>query len=260
MADSIKLLPMEWFEDEEFWRDFYGYMFSPERFAAAGEEANRILALTQLTGGNLLDLCCGPGRHSVEFAQRGFQVTGVDRSPFLLERAREHAAASGVSVEWIMDDMRRFVRPQSFDLACSLFTSFGYFQDEEEDIQTLRNIYESLKATGVLVIDVISKERVARNWQNAMCSQLADGSLLLQRPQLLQDWSRIRSEWTLIKDGRTRNFTFEHTLYSGRELKDRLRGCGFQHVQLFGNLLGSAYDQDATRLVAIARKSALART
>ncbi|MBZ5504597.1 MAG: class I SAM-dependent methyltransferase [Acidobacteriia bacterium] len=117
---------MEWFENEDFWRDFYPYMFSAERFSAAGEEVNRIMALTQINGGSLLDLCCGPGRHSVEFAQRGFRVTGVDRSPFLLDRARKHATESSAAVEWVQEDMRNFVRPASFDLACSLFTSFGF--------------------------------------------------------------------------------------------------------------------------------------
>jgi SAM-dependent methyltransferase len=249
---------MEWFESEDFWQDFYPYMFSPERFAAAKEEVSRILALTQCSGGSLLDLCCGPGRHAVEFAERSFRVTGVDRSPFLLDRAREHAAASqaGPSIEWIKEDMRNFVRPATFDLACSLFTSFGYFKDEQDDLRVLRNIHQSLKETGVLVIDVLGKEKLARTWLNTISSELADGALLVQRPQLLDDWSRIRSEWILIKDGQTRAFSFEHTIYSGRELKDRLLGCGFQQVQLFGDLQGSPYNLEAPRLVAVARKSA----
>ena len=255
---SYTLCSMEWFESEEFWQDFYAFMFSPERFAAAKEEVSRIMELTQCSGGSLLDLCCGPGRHAVEFAQRGFQVTGVDRSPFLLERAREHASTSeaGASVEWVKEDMRTFLRPAAFDLVCNLFTSFGYFKDEDEDLCVLRNIHRSLKDAGVLVIDVLGKERLARTWQSAICSPLADGSLLLQRPQLRDDWSRILSEWTLIKDGRTRTFNFEHTVYSGRELKDRLLSSGFQKVQLFGDLQGAPYGLEAARLVAVARKCA----
>jgi SAM-dependent methyltransferase len=245
---------MEWFESEDFWRDFYPCMFSAERFSAAREEVDNIVALSQLSEGSVLDLCCGPGRHAIEFARSGFQVTGVDRSPFLLERAGEHASACGASVEWVMADMRSFVRPAAFDLVCNLFTSFGYFQDESDDLQVLRNIYQSLKPTGLLVMEVLGKERLARTWQDAICTRLADGSMLLQRPQLRHDWCRISSEWILIKDGRTKSFTFEHTIYSGRELKDRLLGSGFQQVQLWGDLFGSAYDLQATRLVAVARK------
>lgn len=246
---------MEWFENEDFWRDCYPFMFSEERFAATPEEVTRIMALTQCGGGAVLDLCCGPGRHSVEFARRGFQVTGVDRSPFLLDRAREHATKSGALIEWVKDDMRNFIRPASFGLACCLFTSFGYFEDEQDDLQVLMNLHQSLTVNGVLVIDVLGKERLARVWKDTMCTELADGSLVFQRPQIRNDWTRIRSEWTLVKDDRARSFSFEHTIYSGRELKDRLLSCGFKHVQLYGDLQGSPYNLDAMRLIAVARKS-----
>lgn len=246
---------MEWFESEDFWRDFYPYMFSLDRFAAAKDEVSRVMTLTERSSGKLLDLACGPGRHAVEFAQRGFHVTGVDRSTFLLDRAREHASQAGASVEWVLEDMRRFLRPGTFDLACNLFTSFGYFEDEQDDLRVLQNLQQSLKDDGVLVIECLGKERLARVWQNAICTELADGSLLVQRPQLLKDWCRIRSEWTLIKDGHARSFSFEHTIYSGRELKNLLLGSGFNEVQLFGDLQGSTYNLEATRLVAVARKT-----
>jgi SAM-dependent methyltransferase len=245
---------MEWFESEDFWRDFYPYMFSEERFAAAKDEVSRILALTQCSAGRVLDLCCGPGRHAVEFALHGFQVTGVDRSKFLLERAREHASQSDATIEWITDDMRNFVRPDAFDLACNLFTSFGYFENEEDDLKVLGNIHRSLKQGGALVLELIGKERLARTWQNTISTQLPDGSLLVQRPQLRNDWTRIYSDWILIKDGHSRSFGFEHTIYSGREIKDRLLLCGFEQVQLFGDLMGSPYGLDALRLVAVARR------
>src|SRR5215469_15208621 len=140
---------MEWFEDEDFWRELYTFMFPPERFAAADQQADQILALAQPAGKSMLDLCCGPGRHSIAFARRGFQVTAVDRSPLLLTRAKQHAAEVGMKCEWILSDMRAFVRPDAFDLACNLFTSFGYFDDEADDIRVLRNVLVSLKPGGV---------------------------------------------------------------------------------------------------------------
>src|SRR5580658_8083643 len=100
---------MHWFENEEFWRTFYPYMFGERKLAAAPGEVERILALSGVTRGRVLDLCCGPARHSLILAQKGFEVTGVDRSPFLLSKARE-LAAGGV-IELIEADMRDFVRP-----------------------------------------------------------------------------------------------------------------------------------------------------
>src|ERR1700736_5314196 len=116
---------MQWFENEDFWRELYPYMFPADRFAAAHEQVDQVLALSGSSGRRVLDLCCGPGRHAVDFAQRGFEVTGVDGSPFLLGKARERAVEAGIAVEWVLEDMRRFRRPAAFDLACSLFTSFG---------------------------------------------------------------------------------------------------------------------------------------
>ncbi|MBV9276310.1 MAG: class I SAM-dependent methyltransferase, partial [Verrucomicrobia bacterium] len=67
-----------------------------------------------------------PGRHSVALARQGFQVTGVDRSPFLLGKAQERAEFEKLSIEWVREDMRAFVRANGFDLVINLFTSFGY--------------------------------------------------------------------------------------------------------------------------------------
>jgi SAM-dependent methyltransferase len=247
---------MEWFENDDFWRSFYGYMFSAERFASAPDEVARILALTQCKGGAVLDLCCGPGRHSLEFARAGFKVTGVDKSPFLLEKARQRASEAGAAIEWVQQDMRDFVRPQSFDLACSMFTSFGYFTDPEEDLHVLRNIHQSLKENGVFVLETLGKELLARVWQSAMATDLADGSWIVHRTQVRDDWTRVHSKWTLLKNGQAKDFMFEHTIYSGRELKERLLASGFKQVKLFGGLHGIPYGLEAQRLVAVAYKTA----
>ena len=120
---------MAWFENEEFWRDLYPYMFPVERLANAPDQVRQIVTLTGVQEGAVLDLCCGPGRHSVEFARQGFTVTGVDRSPYLLERARDHAAESEAGIDFVQEDMRAFRRPDSFELAVNIFTSFGYFEN-----------------------------------------------------------------------------------------------------------------------------------
>src|SRR5260370_4847393 len=106
---------MEWFENETLWRELYPYVFPVERVAAAHGQVTRILALAGVTTGAVLDLCCGPGRHAVEFARRGLAVTGVDRSRYLLERARESADTAGITVEGVRDDLLELQRPAAFD-------------------------------------------------------------------------------------------------------------------------------------------------
>ena len=187
-------------------------------------------------------------------AKRGCSVTGVDRSKFLLGKAAERAKAEGVRVEFLQQDMRNFSRPASYDLALNFFTSFGYFNDREDDIRVLRNIYESLKPAGVCLLEMISKEWLAKNLLATTSMEAPDGSLRVERHEISDDWSRIRNEWIFIKEGRTKVFKFHHTIYSGQELKDRLYQVGFKRVKLFGDLDGNEYGVNAKRLVAAAWK------
>ena len=246
---------MDWFADEEFWRATYPYMFPPERMEAAAGQVEQVLALAGVTGGAVLDLCCGPGRHSVEFARRGFAVTGVDRSPFLSGRARERALEAGVAVEWVLEDMRRFRRPGAYDLACSMFTSFGYFESEADDLQVLRNLCESLKPGGVLVMEMIGLECLARMWEDSWCEDYPDGMTVIKRACLRDNWTRVENDWILLKDGRSRTFHFEHSLYSARDHRNSLWRSGFADVRIFGDLAGSEYGISARRLVSVARKA-----
>jgi SAM-dependent methyltransferase len=244
----------EWFDDESFWRDLYVFMFPPERLAAGREEVDRILALARSPGRSILDLCCGPGRIAVPLARRGFSVTGVDRTRFLLDKARARARRARSRLEWVQADMRDFVRPEAFDLALNLFTSFGYFDNKADDLAVLQNVFSSLRPRGVLVIEGVGKEFLARIFQPTTSQTLVDGSRLVERHEIFDDWTRIRNEWILVRKGRARTFRFHHTIYSGQELKDRLLGVGFESVRLFGSLAGEPYGPDAGRLVAVARK------
>lgn len=246
---------MEWFEDETLWRELYPYVFPAERVAAAEGQVAQILALSGVTAGAVLDLCCGPGRHAVELARRGLAVTGVDRSAYLLERARERALAAGVDLEWVLDDMRRFKRAESFDLACNLFTSFGYFENEEENLQVLRNVRESLRGGGTFVMDMVGRERVVRKGLETQSTLFADGAILIQQPRVNEDWTQMNLEWTVAKAGQSRTYRFRHRLYSGQDLQERLLSCGFAAVRLYGDLGGSPYGADAVRLIAVARKA-----
>jgi hypothetical protein len=74
------------------------------------------------------------------------------------------------------------------------------------------------------------------------------------RHEIIDEWTRIRNEWIIIKGAEVRTFKFHHTLYSGQELKDRLFQVGFQDVKLYGDFEGEDYGREARRLVAVARK------
>jgi SAM-dependent methyltransferase len=249
-----KIRKKEWFDDDSFWEELYPFMFPEQRFADTPEQMEKVLDLAKPAGKAALDLCCGPGRFSIALAQAGFMVTGVDRTKYLLDKARGKARASKARIEWVQMDMRDFVRPDAFDLVLSMFTSFGYFDDKNEDLQVLLNIVASLKPDGVCLIDVMGKERLAKVLEPTTSDVLPNGTQLIQRHEIFDDWTRIRNEWIVIRKGKAKSFKFHHTIYSGQELRDRMELAGFADVKLYGNLAGDEYGPNAPRLIAVARK------
>jgi SAM-dependent methyltransferase len=244
----------EWFKNESFWKETYKFLFPEEIFDESKEHVENILKLTGIEVSSVLDLCCGPGRCSIVLASKGFSVTGVDLSTFLLDKAKGKSDSQNLKIEWVLEDMRRFVRPLSYDLVLNLFTSFGYFDDKNDDIIVLKNIFTSLRPGGALLIDVMGKERLAKIFQDTVSNVLDDGTLIIQRPEIYDNWTRVRNNWTIIQGEHAKNFTFHHTIYSGQELKERMEQSGFENVKLYGSLDGSAYDSNAQRLVIVGFK------
>jgi SAM-dependent methyltransferase len=244
----------EWFDDDSFWRELYPFMFTEKRIADADDQIAKVLALTKPIGKSVLDLCCGPGRCCAALAKRGFRVTGVDKTTYLLNRAQARARAEHLKFELVQKDMRDFVRPGFFALVLSMFTSFGYFNDKQEDLTVLENMFTSLQPGGACLIEMLDKERLAKVLQSTTSTDLPDGTVVVERHRIFDDWTRAGNEWLVIRNGRVKCFKFHHTIYSGQELLDRMERVGFVTVKLYGNLDGDEYGPNAERLIAIGRK------
>jgi SAM-dependent methyltransferase len=246
-----------WFADDTLWESLESFLFSQLRSSAITvREAEQILTLVHLPpDAAVLDLCCGPGRHSLEFARRGFQVTGVDRTARYLATARAAATREGLTVEFVQEDMRHFHRPEAFDLALNLFSSFGYFEDMAEDLQVLQHLYASLKPGGQVLLEMVGKEPLARTFQPRTWHRHTErDEYLLEERIVREGWSWIEHHWIWIRGPEHKVFTFGIRLYSGAELMRILAAAGFSAVQLYGSLAGTPYDHTAQRLVAVATK------
>jgi SAM-dependent methyltransferase len=207
------------------------------------------------SGASILDLCCGVGRHSLEFARRGFQVTGVDRTAAYLREACSRAAEEGLEVEFVQEDMRTFVRPGAFDAVINYFTSFGYFSTEEQERQVLANACTSLRPGGLLLMDMMGKEILARVFTERGWHE-EDGMLILEERKLAPDWSFLDNRWIIMRDGERREVTLTVKQYSAAELCRLLKEAGFERVDVYGSLRGAPYDMEAKRLVVVAHKGA----
>jgi SAM-dependent methyltransferase len=243
-----------WHERDAFWEETAPFLFSPERRKAAVGEVETILRLLELKPGMaVLDLGCGVGRHALELARRGFTVTGVDRTKAYLKIAAEEAERDGLMVEFVRDDMRSFRREGAYDAVLSLFTSFGYFDDADDDARIIANVFASLKVGGTFLIDVASQDYIQRNFQERDWHE--DGEVyLLEERRIRDDWDWIENRWILFHRNQKYEQRFSLRLYSVDQLTTLLRETGFTGLSVYGDLAGGPYDDRARRLVVAGRK------
>jgi len=246
---------MGWHEDEAFWVEFGPILFNPQRVAAAPAEVDGFLGLTTPSpGARVLDMACGPGRHSLELARRGYRVTGVDRTARYLEQLSTAARVEELEVEVVRRDMRDFRRPRSFDAALMWFTSLGYFEDPEDHHRVLLNLHDSLVPGGRLAVDVLGKEIVARGIIERWWQWIDPEQLLLEEREVTRSWTWLHTRWTLLRGGERTHWTMAQRLWSASELVAALRRAGFVHVSAHGGLDGAPYDGSAWRLIVVGER------
>jgi SAM-dependent methyltransferase len=247
---------VSWFEREEDWVLKRSIIFNKNLVRLTFMEVGRLI---RLLGGlkknaRVLDLCCGIGRHSIEFARHGLRVTGVDITQPYLDIAAEKASKESLGIEFIHSDMRDFCRPGAFDLVANLCTSFGYFDDIEDDLKVLRNIYASLAPGGKFMIEILGKEVIAATFKKEEELEF-DGYHVVAKSKILDNWNRLECRRTIRKEDTETEIIAYHRLYSAAELKKYLETAGFTSIRTYGNFAGAPYDNDARSMIMIGEKS-----
>jgi SAM-dependent methyltransferase len=245
----------EWWSDPGFWNDFGPLMFDLERWDNAVEDVDGIISLSNCIPGNrILDVGCGPGRHTMELARRDFQVTGIDIHEPYLEEAIKNSNATNLRYppEYLNCDMRNFTTDCPFIGALSLFQSLGYFEDQAEDLKVCRRVHAALEPGGWFLIEMDGKESTAASFEERTWLE-RDGRIILLEYEAEAAWTRLRNRWLFRdRDGTWREYEFSYRLYSAEELGRLLTEAGFDSIEFFGSLDGRPYNQNAERLVALA--------
>jgi SAM-dependent methyltransferase len=245
--------PREW--HKAFFKNSFYNPASPAALAKAPSEA--AFALRQLKlkkGAALLDLCCGPGRHAVEFAKKGLAVTGFDFSREYLQEAGARAKKKRVSLRLIRGDMRRLKFNGEFDAVVNLFTSFGYFRKFSDDLKTLKGAARALKPGGLFLIDIVHGDFVRKNFRSRSWEELEDHYLLVEDSAARADG--MVNTWTRIpkKGGKILKRSFFNRLYNRRSLSAALRKAGLKPLRFWGGFAGQPLSPGRNRLIALAKK------
>ena len=250
---------MDWFESESFWTQFAPMMFDDARWAEAPAVAQYVKDLAHLKdGAKVLDAGCGLGRISVELAALNLDVTGVDIIQSELDAARDSAEAEGVPLTLINHDLRNWHAPDQFDCAVNLYTSFGYCETVEEDLQILNNIAESVKPDGTFIMECTSRETAVMYWTPGEEFERA-GYKVVTHFEVTGAWEGLKSQWILYPlTGDTTKPVVDHTfiqrLYPATFLRDKLLEFGFSKAEVYGDYDLSPYNEHARTMIIIGKK------
>jgi len=243
---------MSWFE-EWFDSPLYEKLYSNRDEKDAASLADLIEEVIPVSAyRNVLDLGCGRGRHSITLAQRGYQVTGIDLSNKAIEKAKRIAGQKNLNnVKFFVRDMRDPL-PKQFDAIVNLFTTFGYFLEDEENRRVLRNTGKMLNQGGILFLDYLNPHYVEKNlvpsesgmYENLtynVTRQIKDG-MVFKTIQFSDD--------SLDEPVKYRERV---KLYDLEWFRDVLTESGYDIIETYGNYEGSPFLVESPRMIIVAK-------
>ena len=210
-------------------------------------------------GLHILDIGCGTGRHAIELAKKGFQVTGFDLSEYQLKRASEKAKDAGVEIDWHLKDARTFRFDTTFDAAIMICEGgFSLMETDEMNFQILKNAYHALNSGGKFIFTCLNALFALFNNITEFLEESSYNEEILQSNfDLLtfREHSVITAE---DDDGNEKTLTCNERYYSPPEINWLLKSIGFKKVEIFGGQVGAFSRQQVSQnnfeLLVIAEK------
>lgn len=197
----------------------------------------------------ILDVACGTGRHARHFLPLTTHIFGIDLSAVLLREAR----CAPSPPFFIRADMRHLPVLQTFDLVLSLFTSFGYFEDDHANQQVVAEMSRVVKPGGFLVIDYLNPDYVSDNLVPE--GQRVSGDMTIAERRWISD-GRIQKEIRVSKGDECRLYYESVRLYRLAEMKRIMENAGVMVFRLFGEYDGRAYHSHSSRMILFGKRSA----
>lgn len=220
---------------DKFYTDFYLSYFHEESTPEIKKEVNFIRSVFKLPKtAKILDLACGPGRHSIELAKQGFNIIGLDFNTHFLNIAKKKARKESLDVEFVLGDMRKLSYWNEFNAVVCMYTSFGYFS-KKDNSKVLENISKSLTKNGLLLLDLPNKDWVVNKLPKKTWQKFKDEYLLEER-SFDKKKGTFKNEITVISSNCKINKTYTDVhLYDQKEIEKELKKHNMVVSKIFGN-------------------------
>ncbi|KAA9340065.1 class I SAM-dependent methyltransferase [Adhaeribacter soli] len=241
--------PEEWFST---WFDspYYHILYSNRDAREAQVFLDNLLDhLHPKPDAKILDLACGKGRHAIYLNQKGYHVTGIDLSPQSIAVAKE---SENERLHFAVHDMREVFRPNEFDFVLNLFTSYGYFASETENVVALKAIAESVKPGGKLVIDFLNAEKVVAHLVKEETKTIEGVTFHITRHM---EGKLIVKTIDFEAEGKRYHFQEKVWALTEEDFREYFKMTGLRLHECFGNYKLEPYDaKTSDRLIFILKK------
>ncbi|MBD8082681.1 SAM-dependent methyltransferase [Chryseobacterium caseinilyticum] len=240
---------MEWFES---WFDtpYYHILYSNRDYTEAENFITQLTAELQLPkNSEIIDLACGKGRHSVFLNKLGYRVLGLDLSKKSIAHNRQF---ENENLQFAVHDMRDKVNHQPVDAVFNLFTSFGYFDSEDDDRKVFKSVSDVLKTDGYFVLDYLNENYV----RNKMVSEaeINRGGIDFKISKKIEN-QHIVKEIKFTADGQDFNFFEKVKLHTPDSIQKYAEDNGFERVKIWGDYQLNDFDAEVSpRCINLFRK------
>ncbi|GAA4842081.1 class I SAM-dependent methyltransferase [Paenibacillus vulneris] len=226
--------------------DDYLLVYKHRDMEGAYHEVKRMIEWLKLPQeSSVLDLCCGMGRHSMALRDFGYKVTGVDLSSVLLMEANKLNVNK--EVRFLQGDMRNVPLTETFDAVVNLFTSFGYFEHDEENERVLREIYRLLapESKGKFIIDYMNPDYVKQHL--VPFSSRMEGGITIEENRRIEDGFVKKTIVVRDSDAVERTYLEQVKLYGLEAFREMLDRSGLEVTHVYGDYHASEYDRNESK-------------
>ena len=234
----------KWF-DSSFYHQLYANRDENEAKAFIDE---LLLELQPVEAASMLDLGCGSGRHARYLASNGFNVTGIDLASSSIRTAKQSKMEN---LQFYRHDMRVPFGNDRYDFVFNFFTSFGYFKEDRENLQIVRNIFNSLKPGGMVVFDYMNAAYASSRLIASEQKEIDGISYDITR------WEDETNIYKKIQVGNLHEFTEQVQKFTIFDFDCMFRKAGLQLQKVYGDYELGEYDRETSpRLILLAKKPA----
>jgi len=239
----------QWFENW-FNSPYYHLLYNHRNYDEALEfiqNLSRLLSLNEHD--KVWDLACGKGRHSMALHKLGLDVTGTDLASNSIQEANQ-SAENGL--DFYVHDMREPFRENHFDVVLNLFTSLGYFDDENDNEKVFRNIDFALKTNGWFAIDFFNKHKVLKSFRSGYTEKRGEITFHIQKS--IKN-NRIIKHIEFNCGEKDYFFEEQVSLLELEDLKNFAKNTSLKIQKVYGNYQFEEFDPaQSDRLIVIFKK------